>query len=213
MNKKPAIILEKLKSEYPDFKIELGRNSFEILVSTILSAQANDKQTIPMAKKLLRRYKKPESLAIADICDIEHIIKSIGLYKTKAKRLVSVAKIIVERHKGRVPRTMKELLLLPGVGRKTANIVLTKAFGKIEGIAVDTHVFRVSKRLGLSLGKTPFAVEKDLMKIYPKNAWSTINELFIMHGRNRCKAKRPGCEHCCLKQYCNYYKEVFRGAS
>ncbi|MEM4663142.1 MAG: endonuclease III [Candidatus Diapherotrites archaeon] len=212
-DEKALKILNTLKKQYPNFEIILGKNSFEILIATMLSAQANDKQTIPAAKNLLRKYKKPQDLAKADLKDVEAIIRSVGLYKTKARRLITTARLIVDKHNGKVPETMQELMALPGVGRKTANIVVSKAFNKKEGIAVDTHVFRVSKRLGLSSGKTPAVVERDLMKLYPKSAWNIINELFIAHGRNTCRARDPRCESCILKSYCSFYKKEMKAKS
>ncbi|MEM4598869.1 MAG: endonuclease III [Candidatus Diapherotrites archaeon] len=205
-HRKAKKVLEVLKKQYPNFCITLGRNSFEILISTMLSAQANDKQTIPASKELLKRYKSPQDLAMANAMDVERTIKRIGLYKTKARRVILASKILVEKYNGKVPSKMEELIKLPGVGRKTANIVLSKAFGKVEGIAVDTHVFRVSRRLGLSQGKTALAVERDLMDLYPQSEWCLINEIFIAHGRNTCKAKRPNCNICKIKAYCDFYK-------
>jgi len=196
-------ILKLLHRHYPDADILLPKNRFHLLVSTILSAQSRDKQTIAISKKLFKRYKSAEALSKAKQSDVEDIIRNIGLYKTKAKRIIEVSKIIAKNH-GRVPDSMEELLKLPGVGRKTANIVLGKGFGKSHGIAVDTHVFRISRRLGLSNASTSYGVEKDLMKQIPKNYWVKFTDLMIAHGRKLCRSKKPLCNKCFLAEICDY---------
>lgn len=198
-------ILALLRSHYPDAEIRLPKNRFRLLIGTILSAQSSDRQTIAVAKKLFARYKNAEELAKAKRSDVEAIIRGIGLYKMKAERIIKASRILVEKHAGKVPDSMNELLELPGVGRKTANIVLGKGFGKQEGIAVDTHVFRLSRRIGLSNAKTAGGVEKDLMKLFPKSEWTLLTDLLIAHGRNICKAQRPRCEECFLKKMCKWY--------
>lgn len=202
-------ILSLLKRHYPDVNIMLAKNRFRLLIATILSAQTADKQTIAVAKKLFKRYKNAKQLANAKQKDVENIIKSIGLYRIKAKRIIACSKMLVEKYNGKVPDTMEELIKLPGVGRKTANIVLGKGFGKQEGIAIDTHAFRISRRLGLSKGKTAVAVEKDLMKILPKEEWTRFTDMLIFHGRNTCRAQKPKCGECFLSKLCEFKDKTF----
>ena len=202
-------ILSLLKKHYPNANIVLARNKFQLLIATILSAQTADKQTVAVAKKLFARYKNAEQLANAKQEDIERIIKSMGLYRIKAARIIACSKTLVKKYNGKVPGTMKELIELPGVGRKTANIVLGKGFGKQEGIAIDTHAFRISRRLGLSKGKTALAVERDLMKLLPKSEWTRFTDMLIFHGRNICKAQKPKCRECFLNKLCEFgYKTL-----
>ena len=205
MDRKKAMqILSLLKKHYPNANIMLARNKFQLLIATILSAQTADKQTVGVAKKLFARYKNAEQLANANRKDVEGIIKNIGLYRIKAARIIACSKMIVEKYNGKVPSTMKELIELPGVGRKTANIVLGKGFGKQEGIAIDTHAFRISRRLGLSKGKTALAVERDLMKLLPCNEWTRFTDMLIFHGRSICKAQKPKCKECFLSELCEW---------
>jgi len=205
MDKKRAMrIIALLKKKYPDAHIQLAKDRFQLLIATILSAQTTDRQTLTVAKKLFSRYKNAEKLASAEQKEVEEAIRSIGLYRIKAKRIIACSKIIVERHRGKVPDTMQELIKLPGVGRKTANIVLGKGFGKQEGIAIDTHAFRISRRLGLSTGKTALAVERDLMKLLPKSEWTRFTDLLIFHGRSTCKAQKPKCKECFLNELCEW---------
>jgi len=211
LNKEKAKrILQLLKKHYPNANIMLARNKFQLLIATILSAQAADKQTIVVAKKLFSHYKNAKQLANAKPEDVEDIIRSIGLYRIKAKRIIACSKMIVEKHNGKVPGTMKELIELPGVGRKTANIVLGKGFGRQEGIAIDTHAFRISRRLGLSKGKTALAVERDLMELLPKEKWTRFTDMLILHGRNVCKAQKPKCEECFLNELCEWPRKELR---
>ncbi|MCD6478738.1 MAG: endonuclease III [Candidatus Diapherotrites archaeon] len=205
MNRAKALkILELLEKKYPNANIMLARDKFQLLIATVLSAQTADKQTIKVAKKLFQKYGTPEKLAGASLKKIESTIKEIGLYKIKAKRIKSIAKTINEHYNGKVPASMEELLKLPGVGRKTANIVLGKGFGKQEGIAIDTHAFRISRRLGLSKGKTALAVERDLMELLPKEKWTRFTDMLILHGRSICKAQKPKCEECFLNELCEW---------
>lgn len=205
MDKAKALkILRVLEKHYPNANIVLAKDRFKLLIATVLSAQTTDKQTIKVAKKLFERYGSPEKLSKADLREIEEIIRGIGLYRTKAKRIKSIAKIISERYNSKVPDSMEELLKLPGVGRKTANIVLGKGFGKAEGIAIDTHAFRISRRLGLSTAKTPENMEKELMRIIPKRYWIRFTDMLIMHGRHICRAQNPKCDICFLKELCEW---------
>lgn len=196
-------IVERLKKAYPDAKIALKfRNPFELLVATILSAQTTDRKVNEVTPLLFSRYPTPEDLARADTAEVESIIKPLGFYRQKARYIVGAAKTIVEKFNGRVPDTMEELTTLPGVARKTANIVLSNAFGKIEGIAVDTHVRRVARKLGLTEHTDPEKIEQDLMQKLPKEEWFKFTYTVIEHGRNICKAPRPKCDVCFLNDIC-----------
>lgn len=183
---------------------ETGR-PFSILVSTILSARTKDENTTKVVKKLFSRYRTAKSLSNAKVKDIEKIIKSIGFYHIKAKRIIEVASIINSQYKGKVPEDFEELVKLPGVGRKTANCVLVYAFEK-HAIPVDVHVNRISNRLGLVKTKTPEETEMELMKKIPKKYWLEINDIFVMYGQNICKPISPMCNVCKIKRKCNYYK-------
>src|SRR4030066_341746 len=180
---------ELLEKEYSDAEIALEyTNPLQLLIATILSAQATDEQINAITPKLFKKYKTPEDYANADLTSLEQDIKSSGFYHNKAKNIKNCAKTLVEKFHSKVPKTMDELLELPGVGRKTANIVLANAFGVVEGVAVDTHVGRLSQRLGLSENDDPNKIEADLMKIVPKDKWMRITDLLIFHGRRVCTA-------------------------
>jgi len=178
---------------------------FSILIGTILSARTKDENTAKVVKKLFSRYRTPKALANAKIRDVEKLIKSIGFYHVKAKRIIKVAQIINSQYKGNVPENFEKLIELPGVGRKTANCVLVYAFDK-PAIPVDTHVHRISNRLGLVDTKTPEETEFELMKKIPKKYWLQINDTFVMYGQNICKPISPRCDVCKIKTRCNYYK-------
>lgn len=196
-------ILKILLKEYPNATTELKyRTPLELLVATILSAQCTDERVNKVTENLFKKYKTAEDYANASQKIFENEIKSTGFYRNKAKNIIAMAKILVEKFNSKVPDTMSELMQLPGVARKTANIVLTYGFGKVEGIAVDTHVSRVSRRLGLTKEKKPEKIEIELMKIFPKNSWAKINSLLVLHGRYVCKAKKPLCEECKLNKLC-----------
>lgn len=196
-------IIALLKRAYGDPKTALDfKTPHELLVATILSAQCTDKRVNSVTKELFRKYKKVSDYAKADVDEFEKDIRSTGFYRNKAKNIINSAKIIVEKFGSKVPDTMEELITLPGVARKTANIVLTEAYGKVEGIAVDTHVLRLSLRLGLSQNSNAEKVEKDLMKIAPIEEWGKVSNLLIMHGRNVCFARKPNCKECVLNKIC-----------
>jgi endonuclease-3 len=178
---------------------------FSILIGTILSARTKDENTAKVVKKLFSKYKSPQELAKAKIKNVEKIIKSIGFYHVKSKRIIDVASIISSEYKGKVPNDFEELLKLPGVGRKTANCVLVYAFDN-PAIPVDTHVHRISNRLGLVQTKTPEETEFALMKKIPKKHWLEINDTFVMYGQNICKPISPMCDVCKIKNICKYYK-------
>ena len=178
---------------------------FSILIGTILSARTKDENTTKVVKKLFSRYKTAKALANAKVKDVEKIIKSIGFYHVKAKRIIKVASIINSQYRGKVPDNFEELVNLPGVGRKTANCVLVYAFDK-PAIPVDVHVHRISNRLGLVKTKTPEETEMALMKKIPKKYWLEINDTFVMYGQNICKPISPMCSVCKIKRRCDYYK-------
>jgi len=196
-------VIELLKKEHRDAKIALNySNPLELLVATILSAQATDEQINKITPSLFKKYKTAEDFANADLQELEQDIKSSGFYRNKARNIKNCCKMLVEKYNSQVPRTMDELLELPGVARKTANIVLANAYGVIEGVAVDTHVRRVAQRLGLSDHDDPAKIELDLMKIVPKDKWMRITDLLIFHGRQVCTAKKPNCAGCVLNKTC-----------
>jgi len=186
-------------------------NPYEILVLTILSAQTTDRNVNAVRDALFLRYPGPADLAGARREDVEEIIRSLGFYHSKAAHIIGAARILVDRFQGRVPCTMEELLSLPGVGRKTANIVLNHAFCIDEGIAVDTHVRRLSQRLGFSSHQDPKRIERDLMALFPRNAWGMLNYFLIRHGRAVCTARSPRCQECPLRWDCQYYQETRTG--
>jgi len=198
-----AKVIELLEKEYPKAEIALEySNPLQLLIATILSAQATDEQINAITPKLFKKYKTAEDFANADLKELEQSIKSSGFYHNKAKNIKNCCKTLVEKFHSRVPYTMAELLELPGVGRKTANIILANAFGTIEGIAVDTHVSRLTQRLGLSEKTDPNKIEADLMHLIPKDKWMQITDLLIWHGRRVCTAKKPNCAGCVLNKIC-----------
>jgi len=178
-----------------------------ILIGTILSARTRDENTSAVVRKLFSQYKTAHALASAKISDVEKIIKSTGFYHVKAKRIIEVASIIDSKYSGKVPQTLDKLVELPGVGRKTANCVLVYAFDK-PAIPVDTHVHRISNRIGLVQTKTPEDTEIELMKKIPRKHWIRINDTFVMYGQNICKPISPMCKVCQIKKECNYYKTI-----
>ena len=197
-------ILTLLKQTHPDAKPELNyTDAYELLVAVILSAQCTDKRVNQVTPNLFKIYPTVEAMSNADILEVEEIIKSCGFYHNKARSIVSACKKIVTDFGGQVPQTRELLMSLPGVGRKTANVVYSVAFGG-DAIAVDTHVYRVSRRLGLATGETPEKVEEDLCKVLPQKEWSLAHHLLIFHGRRVCKAQRPLCDECRLKEFCVY---------
>jgi len=196
-------IIELLEKEHPDAKIALHyTNPLELLIATILSAQCTDERVNIVTKTLFEKYRTAEDYANANAKELEEDIRSTGFYRNKTRNIKKCCQMLVERFDSQVPRTMKEMLELPGVARKTANIVLSNAFGVIEGIAVDTHVRRLAKRLGLTENEDPNKIEEDLMKIVPKDYWMKITDLLIFHGRRICVAKKPKCEMCILNKIC-----------
>lgn len=192
-----------LKKEYPNAKPSLNySNPLELLVATVLSAQSTDVQINRVTEKLFHKYRTAGDYANADLRELEIDVYSTGFYKNKAKNIKAVAQLIVEKYNGKVPDTMEELVSLPGVGRKTANIVLARAFGIIEGIAVDTHVKRVSRRLGFTKNSDPDKIEQDLISLARKQDLDSISMTLIYHGRKVCQARKPKCSSCAVNQLC-----------
>jgi len=196
-------IIAILEKEHPDAKIALRYTTpLELLIATILSAQCTDQGVNIVTKPLFKKYKKAEDYANADLTELEQDIKSTGFYRNKAKHIKHCCQLLVKKHHSQVPRTMAELLELPGVARKTANIVLTNAYSIIDGVAVDTHVRRLAQRLGLTETADPAKIEVDLMNLVPKANWMRITDLLIFHGRRVCNAKKPTCDVCVLNKFC-----------
>ena len=205
MNNKKSIeeIIKRLKREYPKPETALSyKTPFELLVATILSAQATDVHVNKVTASLFKKYKSLKDYISASPETFQKDLSSINFYKTKAKNIQAAAKMIAEHFNSKVPWTMDELTSLPGVARKTANIILSNAYGIHEGIAVDTHVKRLAYRLGLTKHEDPVKIEKDLMMITPKNEWGTLSHLLIFHGRKICQAKKPLHEECVLSDIC-----------
>jgi endonuclease-3 len=206
LKEKAIEIYNRLKKLYPSAKVALNfENPLQLLVATILSAQCTDERVNKITPDLFKKYKTAEDFAKADLEELAQDIRPTGFYQKKAQYIKEACKMIVEEFGGEVPRTMEELLKLPGVSRKTANIVLTSAFGIVEGIAVDTHVQRLSQRLGLTQNQNPEKIERDLMEIFPKETWKDLTYLFQQHGRTVCLAKKPKREECQLKDLCDAY--------
>jgi len=192
-----------LREEYPDAKPALNYgNPLELLVATVLSAQCTDAQVNRVTEDLFKKYRIVEDYANADLGELEEEIYSTGFYKNKAKNIIAASRLILERYNGKVPDTMDELVTLPGVGRKTANIVLSRGFGVIEGIAVDTHVKRLSGRLGFTKNSDPVKIEQDLMALTPKNEFDSLSMTLILHGRKVCTARKPKCPECVINKLC-----------
>ena len=192
-----------LEEAWPDAVVELDhRNAYELLVATILAAQSTDKMINTITPALFAKYPNATALAAADPAELEPMIFKSGFYRAKARSLLGMARMVVEQHGGQIPETMEELVELPGVARKTANVVLGSALGKNEGIVVDTHVARVSARLGLTHSDKPVEIEQDLMRLLPRAQWTMFAHRLIWHGRRVCFARNPDCAHCLLAPKC-----------
>jgi len=201
--KRARTILRRLEKLYPRTRTALDyTNPFELVVSTVLSAQSTDKMVNIITKELFRKYKTPQDYLKAKPGELEQDIKASGFFNQKAKSIRGLSQKLVDEFDGKVPDTMEELITLPGVARKTANVVLGNAFGKNEGIAVDTHVHRLSWRLGFSDHDDPNKVEQDLMKLFPRDKWFKVSHLLIDHGRNVCFARNPNCAECVVNELC-----------
>ncbi|MFN3504770.1 MAG: endonuclease III [Caldimicrobium sp.] len=206
IKEKSKEIIRRLKKEYPDVKIALNfENPFQLLIATILSAQCTDERVNKVTQDLFKKYPDAKAFAVAPLEEIAEAIKSTGFYQQKAKYIKEACKILVEKYGGEVPKDMESLLELPGVARKTANIVLANGYGIVEGIAVDTHVARLSQRLGLARAKDPQKIEKELLEVVPREEWFIFPLLLQAHGRKVCLAKKPKCEECLLKDICDAY--------
>ncbi|MCL6472020.1 MAG: endonuclease III [Firmicutes bacterium] len=200
---KTAEIINRLRKEYPDAKIALVySNPVELLIAVILSAQCTDKKVNEVTRELFKKYRSVYDFADASLEELEADIRPTGFYRNKARNIKSVANILIRDFGGEVPKSMQELTRFPGVARKTANVVLGNAFGIVEGIAVDTHVKRLSRRLGLSKNNDPEKIERDLMDSVPREEWFNFTYLLIEHGRAVCDAKRPRCDSCILNDIC-----------
>ncbi|HET6465620.1 MAG TPA: endonuclease III [Nitrospiria bacterium] len=206
MNKLDHLI-KVLDREFPDPKVELRyKTPLELLIATILSAQCTDERVNKVTPHLFKKYKSAKDYAGADPAVLEQEVRSTGFYKNKAKNMIRCCQVLVEKHAGRVPQTMEELTALPGVGRKTANVLLGNSFGR-PAIVVDTHVRRVSQRLGLTRSDDPDEIETELGRFIPEKKWSRVSLQLLLHGRYRCTAKKPDCPDCDLKPICSYFKQ------
>ena len=200
--------IEILKNTYPDATCSLDfETPFQMVVAVMLSAQCTDERVNKTTPTLFQRCKTIQNFADIDLKELEQIIHPCGFYKNKAKNIKLCAKQVLENFNGEVPHTMDELLTLAGVGRKSANVILLEAFGIANGIAVDTHAKRISNRIGLSHEQDPEKIEQDLLKIFPPDSLKDINHLFVWHGRNTCDSRKPRCEQCTVKNFCEYYKK------
>ena len=210
-----ARIYSALLQRYPDARESPDAvcrgTPFEVLILTILSAQTTDKAVLKVKKPLFSRYPTPAKLAKAKQADVEKIIHSLGFYHAKAKNIIAASQALLVTFNGTVPGTMDELLIIPGVGRKTANIVLYHALGKNEGIAVDTHVRRLAQRIGFSDTDNVEVIERDLMVLFPQKDWGDVTDVLIAHGRATCDAKKPLCDECVIYSECRYYREKNSG--
>lgn len=208
MTKNTAIkIINILKNTYPEAKCSLDFSTpFEILVAVCLSAQCTDDRVNQITPMLFSKYKSPQDFLNADILDIEHLIHSCGFYRNKAKNLKSASKKIIDDFNGIVPQNMDDLITIPGVGRKSANVIMLEAFNSPQGIAIDTHAKRISNRIGFSMESDPIKIEIDLCNLLPKEYYKDVNHILIWHGRNTCTALKPKCANCTINKFCKYYK-------
>ncbi|MFK7985596.1 MAG: endonuclease III [Sandaracinaceae bacterium] len=193
----------RLKKAIPAPVVELDHdNPWQLLMATILAAQSTDKKINEISPALFARFPTPEALADADVEEVETLVKQSGFYRNKAKAIMGASRALVERHKSKVPKSIDALVKLPGVARKTANVVIGVSYGKATGIVVDTHVRRVSRKLELTLEEDPAKIEKELMGLFPKRAWVKLGHRMVLHGRYVCQAKKPRCGHCPLNEVC-----------
>jgi len=205
------VVLETLQKNYPTPKCGLSySNAFELLLSLILAAQCTDIRVNMIRPKLTKKHPTPQDIALLSYDEVYNIIKSCSFPNNKAKHIVEASKKIVNEFNGQVPHTMKELTSIPGIGRKSANIILSEVFGIVEGIAVDTHVTRLSKKIGFTNSTDVLIIEKNLMRKIPKNLWGQINHTLVEHGKTICVARRPKCDICCINNYCKYYKKEIK---
>lgn len=210
--KKQAIeIIETMKKMYPDATCSLDfKTPFQMTIAVMLSAQCTDERVNKTTPYLFEKYGTPEKMAEADIKDLEEIIHPCGFYKNKAKNMKACSQMLVQEFNGIVPQNMEELQKLPGVGRKSANVIILEAFHNPQGIAVDTHAKRISNKMGFSKQTEPEKIEQDLLKVFPKEYYYDVNHLFVWHGRNACDARKPNCVDCDVRKYCDNYKKNFK---
>ena len=202
-NKKILRIINLLKKKYPEVKCSLDfQDNFQMMISAMLSAQCSDAAVNKVTPKLFARFRSPKDFADAAVEEIESYIKTLGLYKTKAKNIKNTSEILVQKYNGQVPDEYDDLIELPGIGRKIATVILSTCFGKLEGITIDTHNIRLNQRLGLTKFKDAKRIEQDLLPIVPKKYWDEYSLLMIYHGRETCKARKPLCEECVLNKIC-----------
>lgn len=202
-------IAEILKKEYPEPVTELvHKNEYELAVSVMLSAQTTDKKVNQVTPALFKKYPNWKSLSQANVSDVQQLIKQVNFYRGKGERLIKGAQFVLKNFNGKLPQKLEELIKIPGVARKTANVILNEVWGIAQGIVVDTHVSRVSQRLGLTKNKEPVKIEKDLMQIFPKEYWRNISGSMVLLGRYVCIARKPKCEVCPLKEVCPYYERT-----
>jgi len=209
-NKNEAIkIIELLKKAYPDATCSLDfETPFQMMIAVMLSAQCTDERVNKTTPELFKKYPTAEAMSKADIKDIEEIIHPCGFYKNKAKNAINASKTIIEKYNGEVPCDIEELVLIPGVGRKSANVIMLEAFGRPCGIAVDTHAKRISNKMGFSKEAEPTKIEQDLLKTFPQEYFCDVNHLFVWHGRHYCDARNPKCQECPVKEYCDNYRKL-----
>jgi endonuclease-3 len=211
LSERAPVIIRRLKKAYPEAKVALRfTNPLEMLVATILSAQCTDERVNQVTPALFRRYPTPEAMARARPAQLEAMIRPTGFFRAKSRSILGCARALVAEHGGEVPRTMEAMVKLPGVGRKTSSVVLGHAYGLAEGIAVDTHVLRVSNRLGIARGDDPIEVERQLMALIPRERWIRTTDLLIFHGRRICRARRPACGVCPVFSLCRWpYRQAY----
>jgi endonuclease-3 len=198
-----AAVLERLRQAHPDARYELNWSTpYELLVATILAAQCTDERVNRVTATLFQKYRGPQAFAEADTAELEEDLRPTGFYKQKAKSVQAMSRELLAKFSGEVPRTIEQLITLPGVARKTANVVLNTAFNIPSGVIVDTHVLRVSQRLGLTKNEKPEAIEQDLMKLVPQDQWTFFGPATVLHGRYTCTARKPRCEECPLNDLC-----------
>lgn len=209
MTKQQAIdIIEILKKTYPDATCSLDFSTpFEMAIAVLLSAQCTDERVNKTTPALFEKYSTPEDFTKIELSVLENLIHPCGFYKNKAKNIKLMAQKIMSDFNGELPHTMDELVSLPGIGRKSANVIMLEAYNNPQGIAVDTHAKRISNRIGLSNEETPEKIEQDLIKKIPKKYFKDVNHLFVWHGRNTCTARSPKCENCTIKNFCKYFKK------
>ncbi len=204
MNQSNIEIIEILRKSYPDAKCSLNfKTPFELVIAVMLSAQCTDERVNKTTPSIFRYYSTPQDFVMIPLKKLEDLIHPCGFYKTKAKNIKACSQKIIDDYRGIVPKTMDELMTLPGIGRKSANVIMLEAFGVPSGIAIDTHAKRISNRIGLSNETEPLKIEQDLLQIFPKKYLKDINHLFMWHGRNCCTARNPKCNQCPIFSFCN----------